>query len=161
MSATRVAGIFLSRNSLGADCWRPDVFAGFRQYPRGVVPPVEDPVGGSLGFVRLVAVRMPMPMRMMTPTAIHMGGTENNQAATASPMTTMKKPTRYVVKEDIFPGFLGVRWRHDGAIVGPVMHEPGSQRRRLAYADRTHSVRVRRSGARRSISPVAPRAARA
>src|SRR5688500_13644108 len=51
-------------------------------------------VGGSLVFVRLVPVRMPIPISTITPTPIHVGDTPTRYAATARPRMSTMKPTR-------------------------------------------------------------------
>ena len=53
-------------------------------------------------MVRLVAMRMPMPISTIAPTAIHMVGTLRRYAAIANPTIRMMKPIRYVPKEDMF-----------------------------------------------------------
>src|SRR5688572_5137319 len=57
--------------------------------------------GGSRGFVRDVAMRIPIPSRTTTPTRIQVGGTFNRYAAIPNPMMRIMKPTRYVPKDDI------------------------------------------------------------
>src|SRR5215207_8786523 len=57
--------------------------------------------GGSRGFVRDVAIKMPIPSRTTAPTTIHVGGTLSRYAAIPSPTMRMMKPTRYVPKDDI------------------------------------------------------------
>src|SRR5688500_6597314 len=74
-------------------------------------------VGGSLVFVRLVPVRMPIPINTITPTAIHVGETPTRYAATAKPRMRTMKPTRYVLNDDILLSLLGLS--HGRAIVGP------------------------------------------
>src|SRR5687768_13218434 len=61
----------------------------------------DQPVGGSRGFVRDVAIRIPRPSRTTTPTRIHVGGTFNRYAAIPSPMIRIMKPTRYVPNDDM------------------------------------------------------------
>jgi hypothetical protein len=50
--------------------------------------------GGSLVFVRLVPVKIPIPIRIMTPTAIQVVGTPTRKAATARPMIRTTNPIR-------------------------------------------------------------------
>src|SRR5687767_12767525 len=57
--------------------------------------------GGSRGFVRDVAMRIPIPSSTTTPTRIHVGGTFSRYAAIPSPIIRMMKPTRYVPNDDI------------------------------------------------------------
>ena len=52
-------------------------------------------------MVRLVAISTPMPVSTTTPTPIHMGGMLIRYAANASPTIRIRKPSRYVEKEDI------------------------------------------------------------
>ena len=53
-------------------------------------------------MVRLVAVRTPIPMRMMTPTAIQVVGTFRRYAPNAKPTIRIRNPMRYVAKEDMW-----------------------------------------------------------
>src|SRR3954470_16391964 len=55
--------------------------------------------GGSRGRVRLVAIKTPIPMRTMMPTAIQEVGTFRRYAPNASPTIRMRKPMRYVANE--------------------------------------------------------------
>lgn len=57
--------------------------------------------GGSRGLVRLVAIKIPIPNRMMIPTTIQDVGTFSRYAPIASPTVTMMKPMRYVANEDM------------------------------------------------------------
>jgi hypothetical protein len=54
---------------------------------------VVDPLG-SRSLVRLVALRIPIPRRTMTPTPIHVVGTFRRYAAKASPTVNTRKPIR-------------------------------------------------------------------
>src|ERR1035437_9180630 len=57
--------------------------------------------GGSFIFVRPVAIRIPIPIRTITPTAIHIVGTLSRNAAMPSPRIRTMKPIRYVLNADI------------------------------------------------------------
>jgi hypothetical protein len=57
--------------------------------------------GGSLGFVRVVAIKMPIPRATTTPTRIQVLGAFRRKAAIASPMMRTKNPIRYVLNEDM------------------------------------------------------------
>src|SRR5262245_32210930 len=61
---------------------------------------VVDPLG-SRSLVRLVALKIPIPMRTMTPTPIQVLGTFNRYAPNASPTVRTRKPTRYEANDDI------------------------------------------------------------
>src|SRR5262245_5982339 len=56
--------------------------------------------GGSLGFVRLVAINTPIPSRTITPTTIQVVGTFSRYAANDSPTMRMRNPIKYVENED-------------------------------------------------------------
>src|SRR6185369_13965350 len=56
---------------------------------------------GSRIFVRLVALRTPIPTSTITPTPIHIDGTLRRYAAIPSPRIRIRKPTRYVVNDDM------------------------------------------------------------
>jgi hypothetical protein len=57
---------------------------------------------------------MPIPIRTMTPTAIQEVGTLRRYAPNASPAIKMRKPMRYVAKEDMGWLVLGARCQVPG-----------------------------------------------
>jgi hypothetical protein len=67
----------------------------------GVAATLGYTAGGSRGFVRLVAMSTPSPIKTITPTSIHIAGTLSRYAAIPNPIIRMMKPIRYVAKDDI------------------------------------------------------------
>src|SRR5207248_11590673 len=75
--------------------------------------------GGSLVFVRVVAITMAIPMRIMHPTITQVCETPTRIAAIARPMMRTMNPIRYVLNEDMsLPSLDFRRWSR--AILGPV-----------------------------------------
>src|SRR5436190_16717400 len=61
--------------------------------------------GGSLVFVRVVAITIAMPIRMMHPTITQVCETPTRIAAIAKPMIRTMNPIRYVLNEDMTLSF--------------------------------------------------------
>jgi hypothetical protein len=61
---------------------------------------------GSRSLVRLVALRMPIPISTMTPTPIHIEGTLSKYAPNASPTVRIKNPMTYDANDDMTSALL-------------------------------------------------------